>query len=399
MANIIYITNNYNIVCFIKLTKNMRELKIKNIFKKRNKEYNSNFKNYIPYVKRKLDLIIKEALPKDEIIEEVMEFYLKEGDLYREDFDKLYINPSLKKYIEKYEIVPKIEYDDSKLNYKSNFYIRYPILGDIIGSCYEFKNHDKVNDIFNDIHTFTDDTVLSIATMEAILEDDKNPDFKKWYLKYFNKYEDAGFGGAFYRYAKNNSNEKGYGSFGNGSAMRVAYIGLYYNDSKDVIKYAFLSSIVTHNHFEGVKAAVIIAMCVWMAKKGYSKQDIWLYVYNHYHKNQEELELLKEFNFYYYDFSKEFPDITKKQKEDVSLYAGYAVPYAIDCFYKTNSYEECMLEIINKFGDTDTICAIASSVAGIYYNPYDKEFIDEKLKACLDNYLYNKIIEKDNENG
>lgn len=244
-------------------------------------------------------------------------------------------------------------------------------IGDIIGSSYEFREHD-----YNDVNPenlvlessfFTDDTILSYATIYETCKAPKNPNYRQAYISAYKKYPEAGYASGFIRWAKNIdiSNRKGYGSFANGSAMRVAGIGYYYDNIKDVIKNAIKSSMVTHNHQDGIKGAVIVAVVVWMAQNGYLKEDIEKYTARFYHHNDEDMRFLinKRSYFDLYTNLYDVPNIVSQN----SIFCNYAVPFAIKCFLETESYKECMAEILRHFGDTDTICAIAGGVCYAYY--------------------------------
>jgi ADP-ribosylglycohydrolase len=243
--------------------------------------------------------------------------------------------------------------------------------GDIIGSKLEFTEHDY-DDVDNlklvsSALNFTDDTVLSYATRDAVIKNPKKPDFRINYLESYKKYPDAGYGYNFVSWATGEiDNTKGYGSFADGSAMRVAYIGAYYDDVKDVIKHAINSSLVTHSHQDGIKGAVVIAVIIWMLKHGYSKEDIYDYAKKFYSFTENEKSYLAHSNKYFYivtDLSEVSNNISK-----MSMYANYAVPFAIKCFLETNSYEECMREVLRHFCDTDTICAISGGLAYTFYD-------------------------------
>ncbi|MCK5915004.1 MAG: ADP-ribosylglycohydrolase family protein, partial [Deltaproteobacteria bacterium] len=91
------------------------------------------------------------------------------------------------------------------------------IAGDIIGSVYEWNNiKSKDFDLFSPEVFFTDDSVLTVALAEAILNEDNYGQVMK---RYYDRYPDAGYGGSFHEWAKG-SEFKPYNSWGNGSAMR-----------------------------------------------------------------------------------------------------------------------------------------------------------------------------------
>ena len=278
---------------------------------------------------------------------------------------------------------PNIEIHTNRKSINPKDIVKAVCLGDIIGYKYEFIPHDYEDVWMEELPPhpsgFTDDTVLSIATMNAVLENPEKPDFRKSYLDAYKKYPSAGYGGGFIGWALGEKdNTKGYNSFGNGCAMRIAFISTYYEDINDVIKHTIESVMVTHNHIESVKYTVILSVCIWMALHNYSKEEIKKYVLSHcYMQKETDINLLIN-KFSYYDFDGNINKPSDQQTK-ISLYANYAVPYAIDCFITTTSYEKCMRKILSNFGDADTICAIA---AGLCYTFYEETGFntDEILK-------------------
>ena len=243
--------------------------------------------------------------------------------------------------------------------------------GDIIGSRYEFTEHNYLRiDTDNLIHSassYTDDTVLSYATFSALRANARRPDFRSAYLNAYRRFPNAGYGAAFKRWAKGIeiSNREGYGSFANGSAMRVASVGFHYDNIKSVIKQAIRSASTTHNHQDGIKGAVVTAVVIWMARNGYSKAEIKEYARRFYHFDDADREFLLHSETYF-DLDTPLSSAPNAISKS-SIYCNYAVPFAIKCFLETNSYKECMAEILRHYGDTDTICAIAGGICYAYY--------------------------------
>lgn len=271
------------------------------------------------------------------------------------------------------KLLPKdIENHKEKKNIDPKEIVKAVCLGDIIGSKYEFTSHNYEESAVEELpphpSRFTDDTVLSIATMNAVLKNPDKPDFRQAYIDAYHKHPSVGYGGGFISWALGDiDNSKGYNSFGNGCAMRIAFIPAYYDDIKDVIRHTIESVMVTHNHIESVKYTVLLSVCIWMALHNYSKEEIKEYVLSHcYIQNETDINLLIN-KFSYYDFDGNI-NKSSDQQTKISLYVNYAVPYAIDCFNKTNSYEDCMRKILSNFGDTDTICAIAAGLCFAFYN-------------------------------
>ena len=160
------------------------------------------------------------------------------------------------------------------------------ILGDIIGSPYEFDRGDKTKKfpLFSRHSTFTDDTVMTIAVAEAFL-DAKGMTDMAWIRrrlveslhKYGRLFPDAGYGGRFGMWLFLNGTEP-YGSYGNGSAMRVSVVAWLYDDLETVRKMARLSADVTHNHPEGIKGAEATASAIFLARTGSTKSQIKEYI-------------------------------------------------------------------------------------------------------------------------
>lgn len=265
-----------------------------------------------------------------------------------------------------------IENHKEKKNIDSKEIVKAVCLGDIIGSKYEFTSHNYEESAVEELpphpSRFTDDTVLSIATMNAVLKNPDKPDFRQAYIDAYHKHPSAGYGGGFIGWVLGDiDNSKGYNSFGNGCAMRIAFIPAYYDDIKDVIQHTIESVMVTHNHIESVKYTVLLSVCIWMALHNYTKKEIIQYTINNsYCMFECEYDLLiNKFSYFDVDERINVPSVEENKR---TLYVNYAVPYAIDCFDKTNSYEECMRKILSNFGDTDTICAIAAGLCFAFYN-------------------------------
>ena len=160
------------------------------------------------------------------------------------------------------------------------------ILGDIIGSPFEFDRGDKTKnfDLFSEGCDFTDDSVMTIAVGEALLvvgseatvkeiEDAVASNMQDW----GKRYPHAGYGGCFRHWLKEN-NPKPYGSYGNGSAMRVSAVGWLYDSMERTREVARATANVTHNHPEGIKGAEATASAIYMARNGSSKEEIKEYI-------------------------------------------------------------------------------------------------------------------------
>ena len=165
------------------------------------------------------------------------------------------------------------------------------ILGDIIGSPFEFDRGDKTKkfDLFSEGCGFTDDSVMTIAVGEALMavgpkaavkeiEDAVASNMQDW----GKRYPHAGYGGSFRHWLKEN-NPKPYGSYGNGSAMRVSAAGWHYDSIERTREVARATANVTHNHPEGIKGAEATASAIYMARNGSSKEEIKEYIEREFH--------------------------------------------------------------------------------------------------------------------
>ena len=125
------------------------------------------------------------------------------------------------------------------------------IAGDIIGSIHEHGLMKSIDfPLFDPLSRFTDDTVLTVATAYAILT---GTPYEVAYRDFGRQYPHAGYGGSFYNWLLA-ADPRPYNSWGNGSAMRVAPVGLAFGNVQDVLFEAERSAVVTHNHVEVSKA-------------------------------------------------------------------------------------------------------------------------------------------------
>ena len=152
------------------------------------------------------------------------------------------------------------------------------VLGDIAGSKWEFCCVDQYYyegmNLFETDSFFTDDTVLAAATKWAVLN---GCDYGEAYRIFFDEYPNCSYGGRFRAWAQM-ENPKPYGSLGNGSAMRVGYIGEHFVSEEKVIDEALKSAACTHNHPEGIKGAICTALCTFYGKQGKSLEFIRDYI-------------------------------------------------------------------------------------------------------------------------
>lgn len=220
------------------------------------------------------------------------------------------------------------------------------VIGDIVGSRFEhapIKN--KQFKLFTKESAFTDDTVMTLGTLEAIV---KNKPYDICYRQWGKDYPNRGYGGSFREWL-GNPKMKAYNSFGNGSAMRVSPIGFLYNTEDIVLHEAKKSAECTHNHPEGIKGAQAVALAIFMARTKKSKEEI-----------QKRIEDLFGYNF-------DVPTEKFKRTYQFDVSCQGSVPQAIQCFLEANSYEETIRRAVALGGDSDTLAAIAGSIADAYY--------------------------------
>lgn len=282
----------------------------------------------------------------------------------------------------KHRLMPEIKDDLVRKNINPLNIVRAVAIGDIIGSRFEFTDYDydsiKERILPPKNGFFTDDTVLSYATMKAVVDNPINPDFRQAYINFYTKFPMAGYGSSFVNWALNGKlfymegmndteidNTKGYHSMANGCAMRLAFIPAYYDDIDDVINNTIKSCMTTHNHVEGVKGSIILSVCIWMALHHYSKDEIYQYCKKHYLYTEKEREELI-YKWCQYDMDQPLSEIDNGMSQE-TLFTNYAVPFAIKCFYLTDNYDSCMREILSHYGDNDTLCAIAAGLCMAFY--------------------------------
>ncbi len=239
------------------------------------------------------------------------------------------------------------------------------IAGDIIGSIYE-GNNIKTKDfpLFSSQCCFTDDTVLTVAIADAILNNFPYADKLK---QYYRRYPHAGYGMNFKIWGESSSSEP-YNSWGNGSAMRVSPVGLAFDDLDAVLQQAKRTAEVTHNHPEGIKGAQATAAAIVLARTGYNKNQLKSYIENTFG----------------YDLSQTLAAIRPNYQFDVSCQGS--VPQAIIAFLESEDFEDAVRNAVSLGGDSDTIACITGSIAQAFYGGVP-EFIAQQALNCLDEPL------------
>ena len=230
------------------------------------------------------------------------------------------------------------------------------IMGDMIGAPYEFDRSPKTKKfpLFSRGSQYTDDSVMTIAVAEALINTIGKSDdeiraalvtsMKKW----GKRYPHAGYGGMFYKWL-HTKNPRPYGSFGNGSAMRVSSAGWLFDTLIEIRHMARLTAEVTHNHPEGIKGAEAVASAIFLARNGRSKEEIKEYI-------------IAEFG---YDLSRTCDEIRPGYYHVETC--QQTVPEAITAFLEGTDFEDVIRTAVSLGGDCDTLTCIAGGMAEAFY--------------------------------
>ena len=207
------------------------------------------------------------------------------------------------------------------------------IIGDIVGSRFEFDNHlSKEFEFFHPSCEFTDDTVMTCAVAQALM--DSKPD-----------YSDL---------SERTVEAMQYNSFGNGSAMRVSPVGFAARDVEEAKKLSAAVTCISHNHPEGMKGAEATAVAIVMARQGKSKEEI-----------RTAMEA-------YYDLGTSVEEYRTQWQGHGREICQVSLPQALACFFEGESFEDVIRNCISIGGDSDTIAAIAGGIAEAYYGVPEK---------------------------
>ena len=279
------------------------------------------------------------------------------------------------------------------------------MIGDIVGSRFEFNNHrSKDFELFTDACFVTDDTIMTLAVAKALLETDKafikgqkikgqitrqKKRQSEEYLERLSentvlamqmigrKYPNCGYGGNFGQWIFSD-NPQPYGSYGNGAAMRISPVGAIAESVDEVKLLSRAVTSVSHNHVEGLKGAEATAMAIFLARTGHSKDQIREYI----------LE-----NYYEIDFT--LDEIRGSYRFDVTCQG--TVPQAIEAFLEAVSFEDAIRNAISIGGDSDTLAAITGSIAEAYYGVPDElvvkalGYLDDELLGIYDEWQVSLI--------
>jgi ADP-ribosylglycohydrolase len=229
------------------------------------------------------------------------------------------------------------------------------IIGDIVGSRWEGqRKHPKTKNfvLFNGKCAYTDDTVLTCAVAETLME---SGCYASNIKSYYREYPNRGYGGSFRKWAIS-PELTGYDSYGNGSAMRVSPVAFYCSSVEEVMEEAKKSAEVTHDHEEGIKGAQAIALATYLAWNGGTKDEIKVAV----EKFGYDTDIILTSEHLGFDCS-----------------CQGTVPQAINAFLYANDFESTIRDAVMMGGDSDTIAAMAGSIAHAYYKDVPDELINE----------------------
>ena len=245
------------------------------------------------------------------------------------------------------------------------------IVGDIIGSVYEHRPiKTKEFPLFDPCCRFTDDSVLTIAVADAILN---NIPYIESIREIGGQYPNAGYGASFIQWLFD-PEPKPYNSWGNGSAMRVSPVGFAFSTEEDVLSHARKSAEISHNHPEGIKGAQATALAVYLARTTRKKEEI-------------QKKISRRFG---YDLDRKLDDIRPAYSFDISCQG--TVPEAIISFLESESYEDAIRNAISLGGDSDTLACITGGIAEAFYGEVPPE-IQRKVEELLPLDLW-EITEK-----
>jgi ADP-ribosyl-[dinitrogen reductase] hydrolase len=245
------------------------------------------------------------------------------------------------------------------------------IAGDIIGSVYEFDNIKTENfPLFGPRSKFTDDTVLTVAVADCLLN---KKEYAVTFKEYGRRYPTAGYGISFRHWLDSASLEPYY-SYGNGSAMRVSPVGFAAATLEEALQEAECSAAVTHNHPEGIKGAQAVAAAIFLASHGSSKKEIRDFITDSfsYNLNRTLVRIRPDY---------EFDDTCQG-----------TVPEAIIAFLESSDFVSAIRKAISLGGDSDTLACITGGIAQAFYGKMPTQIVKEVRKRLPPDLL--SIVEK-----
>lgn len=251
------------------------------------------------------------------------------------------------------------------------------IIGDIVGSRFEWHNHrSKDFELLHHECFFTDDSLMSLAVCDALLRSE--PDYSNLgdtavesMQRIGRPYPHCGYGGSFFRWIYSD-NPQPYNSYGNGAAMRVSGCGYAANSITEAAELSKAVTEITHNHPEGIKGSEATTVAVYLARTGSSLEETRNYIVKHYYPIDFTLDEIRD----HYCFNETCQD---------------TVPQALEAFFESNGFEDAIRNAISIGGDSDTLAAITGAVAEAYYGVPDT--IRTRATAFLDKRLHKILLE------
>jgi ADP-ribosylglycohydrolase len=239
------------------------------------------------------------------------------------------------------------------------------IAGDIIGSIYEFNNI-KTTDfpLFSPGCRFTDDTVLTVALADALLN---SVSYTEKLKEYYALYPKAGYGARFTQWVTSGENTP-YHSWGNGAAMRISPVGYAFDTLEETLQKAEKFTILTHDHPEGIKGACATAAAIYLARSGCGKDKIRNFIENNFG----------------YDLHRTIETIRPDYRYEISCQK--TVPEAIIAFLDSSDFENALRLAISLGGDSDTLACITGGIAQAFYGGVPAA-IETQVYDVLDEHL------------
>ena len=270
------------------------------------------------------------------------------------------------------------------------------IIGDTVGSIYEFHNTKDFDfELFTPDSGYTDDSIMTMAVAFWLLKDKEcSYESLEDSMVLFGQNcpcPNGGYGAGFYRWLffprdldnfddkygespyQSDRGRHPYGSWGNGSAMRVSAIGWFFDTLEETERVAAISAAITHNHPEGIKGAQATAAAIFLARTGKTKEEIRDYIERTY-----AYDLHKSWEYWHYRYY--WQDSCQG-----------TVPQAIICFLDSNNFEDAIRKAVSLGGDSDTLACITGGIAEAYYKEIPR-FMVESTATHFPN-IYNKILD------
>ncbi|MBU0661658.1 ADP-ribosylglycohydrolase family protein [Patescibacteria group bacterium] len=257
---------------------------------------------------------------------------------------------------------------------QANPHLLGAIAGDMIGSIYEYTSQKTMDfPLFKPSSHFTDDSVLTLAVADAILN---QCSYLEYIRSYANSYPHSGYGLSFVKWLFSDSLLP-YNSYGNGSAMRVSAVGWAFESVEKVLQEAEASAVVTHNHPEGIKGAQAVALAIYFSRNGTGKDKI-------------RREISTRFA---YDLSPTLDQVRPTYRFNETCQE--TVPQALIAFLESLDFEDALRNAVSLGGDADTLAAITGSIAEAFYGSVPQE-IASQVKQRLPAELWN-VVERFNQ--